>query len=399
MSWTERNRPLRNVLIRVGVAVAVLVLTPYVWGPIYHFPDPNPFRGSELWNPYEAASGSWLRANLHAHGKAWVGLTNGQQPDEEVARRYSNLGYDLPGVSDYQKIAAKRGVGTFPLYEHGYNIQKSHQIAIGAHSVEWFDFPLWQGLSNHQYVIDRVKRKAELVALAHPSSRDAYSGDILQYLTGYDLVEIVNGPFVVEDVWDTALSSGHPVWAVANDDTHDVTDPKRTAAGWNMIDAPTTGTADIVAALRAGRSYAVLRTGAIDAAQLTVVDRVNVQDRTVSVTVSGAPSKFTFVGQDGAVRKTVKETTRADYTFNDADTYVRTVIESPQTVLYLNPVVRYDGRLPVPAAKVDVASTWLLRGSSLIGGALLLWAYSRRRRPVTRPVTQPALVDAKRTIA
>ena len=107
----------------------------------------------------------------------------------------------------------------------------------------------------------------------------------------------------------------------------------------------------------------------------------------MTVSVSGAPSKFTFVGQDGAVRKTVKDATAASYTLEPADTYVRTVITSPQTVLYVNPVLRYDGgSLPRPTATVDVASTWALRR-----GQRAAWAPSscrsstRRRRRAHTP--------------
>ncbi|MGC4081270.1 MAG: hypothetical protein QM736_03930 [Vicinamibacterales bacterium] len=147
-------------------------------------------------------------------------------------------------------------MATLPLYEHGFNVGKTHQLAIGAHAVEWFDFPLWQTLSNQQYMIDRVKRRAELVSLNHPSSRGAYDADDMRRLTGYQMIEIVNGPFTAEDVWDAALSAGRAVWAVANDDTHDLRDERRRAAGWNMIDAASPSEADIIAALRGGRSYA-----------------------------------------------------------------------------------------------------------------------------------------------
>jgi hypothetical protein len=388
-------------MLKTAVAgLALLALAPYIRGPIYRFPEPSVFSGSRLWNPYAGLSGTWLRANLHAHGRAWIGLTNGQQPDADVAQRYRELGYDVPGVSDYQRIAAQHGIATMPLYEHGYNIGKNHQLAIGAHSVEWFDFPLWQSLSQQQYVIDRVKQKADLVALAHPATREAYTSDDLQNLTGYDLIEIVNGPFAVEDVWDAALSSGHAVWAIANDDTHDLTDPRRTAAGWNMIDAPTSSTDDVVGALRAGRSYAVLRTGAIDSGNVTTVDRVEVEEATLTVSVSGAASTFNFIGQNGAVRKTVKDTTAASYTFTNGDTYVRTVIISPQTVLYLNPVVRYEGRgLPAPIATVDAARTWTLRAGYGLGGVLLAVAYARRRRRALAVLPRPVLADVKRHIA
>ena len=69
-------------------------------GPIYRFPEPTRFSGPHFWNPYTRMAGSWQRTNLHAHGHSWVGLTNGQQSDEEVVQRYRDLGYTVPGVSD-----------------------------------------------------------------------------------------------------------------------------------------------------------------------------------------------------------------------------------------------------------------------------------------------------------
>jgi hypothetical protein len=369
-----------RTLVRAGLVLVVLALAPYAWGPIYQFPDPAPFTGARIWNPYASLSGGWQRTNLHAHGRAWGGLTSGEQDDAVVVGRYHALGYSVAGVSDYQRIAAFHGVDTLPLYEHGFNAGKNHQLAIGAHGVDWFDFLLWQTVSNQQYVIDRVKRKADLVSLNHPSSRDAYDLSAMRALTGYDLIEIVNGPFTAEDVWDAALSSGRPVWAVANDDTHDLSDARRTAAGWNMIDAPSASAADVVGALRQGRSYAVLRTGALDAAGITTLTSLAVHNGTMTVTVSGAPSTFTFIGQDGLVRTTVKDATTASYALADADTYVRTVVTSPQTTLYLNPVLRWNGeRLPTPAATVNGAMTWIQRGA-VAGACVLIVVLVRARR-------------------
>lgn len=382
------------------VACAAIVLAPYAWGPVYSFPESRPFTGSRILNPYAERRGAWQRANFHAHGWAWFGVTNGRQPDGDVVRRYRELGYSVPGISDYQWIAAQHGIDTFPIYEHGYNIGKHHQLAIGARQVEWFDFPLWQSTSHQQFVIDRVKRTADLVAIAHPGARGSYSVDEMQQLTGYDLVEVVNGPFVADDAWDAALSTGHAVWAVADDDTHDLTDPRRTAVGWNMIDAPSPSNGDIVAALKAGRSYAVVRTGALDSAHVTVLDGVSVRDGRITVTCVGARSTFSFIGQNGAVRRAVKDATSASYTLSEADTYIRTVIESPQTVMYLNPVIRYDGAtIAAPVATVDLASTWLLRGSCALAVSVLTIALARRRRPVLQTSPRPLLADVKRNTA
>lgn len=395
-----RNSSQRRLLIRILAATVILPFIPYAWTPVYRFEKSAPFAGGHLFNPYATRVGTWQRANLHAHGRAWSGMTNGRQSSVEVAERYRALGYDVPGVSDYQRIAALNGVATIPIYEHGFNIGKHHQLAIGARTVAWFDFPLWQSTSQQQYVIDRVSRTADLVALAHPDSRYAYSDDNLRQLTGYQLIEVGNGPFASEASWDTVLSTGHPVWGVANDDTHDLEDPRRTAAAWNMIDAGSPSTADVVSALRSGRSYSVMRTGALDAANLTTLAAVEVQDQTVTVTCDGASSTIKFIGQNGAVRQTVKDAVTSSYTFSEADTYVRTVIESPQTVLYLNPVVRYDGAaLPRPAATVAPVATWLIRSAFLTGLAVLAALFTRQRSAGASDPAETILPEPKRKTA
>lgn len=380
-----RSSALRRAVGISAVALVVLMAVPYAWAPIYTFPPAEAFRGAQLWNPYQAASGTWQRANLHAHGRAWFGLTSGEQADAIVANHYRELGYAVAGVSDYQYIAAFHGIDTLPLYEHGFNVGKNHQLAIGAHAVEWFDFPLWQSTSHQQYVIDRVRAKTELIAINHPGSRNAYDAEALRTLTGVNLVEIANGPFVSEDVWDAALSGGRPVWGMANDDTHDLTDVRRNAAAWTMIDAPTASASDIISALRAGRSYAVLRTGAIEAAGVTTLSSMAVADGTLTVTVAGAPSTISFIGQNGVVRSVSKDTHSAAYTMADDDTYIRAVVHAPQTVMYLNPVLRWDGKsLPAPAATVNVALTWIQRGAALLVAALLV-ARTRARQRASRP--------------
>jgi hypothetical protein len=395
------GKSLLRWLLTRGLPIALILLgLPYAWAPQYRFPEPTPFSGAEWLNPYAGIGGTWQRANLHAHGRAWNGFTNGKQTNDEIVRRYRELGYDVPGISNYQRISDLHDPAAVPLYEHGYNIGKHHQLAIGARRVAWFDFPLWQSVSQQQYVIDRVKATAELVALAHPNSRFAYTLEDLRKLTGYDLIEVVNGPFTAEDSWDAVLSSGRAVWGVANDDTHDLTDPRRTAAAWNMIAAETANVADVISALKKGQSYSVSRTGALAASGLTTLSRVEVVDGTLSVTCSGVPATFTFIGQHGAERKKVKSVRSAQYTLTAADTYVRVVVEAPQTVLYLNPVIRYNGReLAASAASVAAAATWTRRTAFLVACATLTVVAWRRRTAVPAPAEPSVLADAKRKTA
>ena len=340
---------------------------------------PQPFAGPALWNPYAHLAGTWQKANLHAHGRAWGGVTNGTQSDEDVVQAYKRRGYAVAGVSNYASIAAFHGVDTLPLYEHGYNIPKGHQLAIGARNVVWLDFPFWQTLNQKQYIIDRVGAAAELVSVNHPNT--AYTDDDMRNLTGYQLMEIVNGPFPVEDLWDAALSSGHVVWALGNDDAHDVTNLRRTFIAWNMIDAASASNADIIGALRQGRTYAVSLVGdKADAA----LKSVEVVDATMTIASTGVPATYLFVGQDGAVRGTANQVMEATYTFAATDTYIRTVIRTPNMVMYVNPVMRYDGAtLPSLQSEVDGASTWLHRTIVLVVSALIgvfLWRRPKGRR-------------------
>jgi hypothetical protein len=369
-----------------------LVGLPYVRSPVYRFPEPRAFHGPQFYNPYAGLEGHWRRANLHAHGRSWGGWTNGDQPNAEVVATYKRLGYDVAGVSNYHSVAAHQGIDTLPLYEHGYNITKRHQLGIGAHHVDWFDFPIWQGLSQQQFVIDRVARSADLVALPHPDTREAYDATNLAHLTGYHLIEVVNGPFESTFPWDAALSTGHPVWALGNDDTHDTTDARRTASAWTMIDAASTSPEDIVSALRAGRSYAVERRGDRHGQMDATLSSVTVDaGGTVSVAIAGAEAVIEFFGQDGAFRATHLGGHSAQYTFTPEDTYLRTVIRTPQTIIFLNPIFRTtrEGLQP-PVATVDPLSTWMLRlgvVTSLLLAVAVLWPVRLPARAIEpRPV-------------
>ena len=385
------------ILKRALVVIAALIAVPYARGPVYRFPPPVQFTGAAFLNPYSGASGHWTRANLHAHGRAWSGFTNGRQSADQIVEAYHRLGYPIAGVSDYQHIAARDGVNTLPVYEHGYSLGKRHQLAIGPRGVEWLDFPLWQSTSDQQFIIDRVRAQADLVALAHPSSRDAYSLDDLRQLTRYDLLEVVNGPFVMEEAWDAALSTGHLVWALANDDTHDLNDPRRTAKAWNMIDAATAETADVVDALKNGRTFAMMRTDEDPSPVDTAVPTVAFDAGTLSVSTP-EPSTFLFVGQNGSVRASFKRRLEASYQFTTADTYIRTVVRSARTATFVNPIVRYDGvHAARPTASIDSVSTWMMRaGFALAGTVAFVAAFKKRRSPVVESAASPVMSKAGR---
>ena len=109
----------------------------------------------------------------------------------------------------------------------------------------------------------------------------------------------------------------------------------------------------------------------------------SVQSTTTTATTPATPivahEKATVVHHTVTIRGTANQVMEASYTFAATDTYIRTVIRTPNMVMYINPVVRYDGaRLPAPLASVDRTSTWLHRGVIFIIAAAVLFFLWRR---------------------
>ena len=132
----------------------------------------------------------------------------------------------------------------------------------------------------------------------------------------------------------------------------------------------------------------------------TRLGSVEVSDGRLVVSYSGERSTFVFIGQEGKIRKTVDDVTSADYRFTPDDTYIRTVIRSPRTTLYLNPVLRYDGaRTLAPTSTIDAVSTVSRRGAAALGGVMLLALWRRRRAPALTPAPRPVLPGPDRNPA
>ncbi len=315
---------------------------PYTLFPDYRFQKPAPFAGSRLFDPYAGATGRWWKANFHAHAYAWHGITNGHQSARRVRRFYRHLGYDIACVSNYQSIddGAPGDEDVIPVYEHGYNVHKVHELVIGAKRVTWLDFPFDQSLSDRQYVLDRLDQDGGIVALAHPWLRNGYPKRALRYLTGYSLMEVARRGVVGADRWDAALSAGHLSWAIADDDEHDLNRPGDTGVSWTMVQAPTKDRSDVLAALRAGHTYGVVgRHGVSDVG----LREVTLHHDTLVVRTDPGATSFRFIGQNGELRSEVRDSMEARYVVRPADTYVRVEIVTPHTRMLLNPVVRYDG--------------------------------------------------------
>jgi hypothetical protein len=383
------KRGVRATLAAEGLTIVVLALaTLYALCPVHRFPPPRPFAGAYWYDPYATGDGHWLTANLHAHTRVWGGLTNGRGDADALVRRYAALGYDVAGVSDYQRMTLALGAHASRLaaYEQGFNVRKAHLIALGARSVDWMDYPLLQSPDELQHRIDRLRADGATVVLAHPRLRCAFSDGDLRELTGYAALEVASSTTDGEAAWDVALTAGRVVWGVGGDDTHDVANLSRTARVWTLIDAPTAAPADLLAAIRAGRTIAVRGTaGRADVALRSLTMRGD----TLRLALDGAPASISIVGAGGVVLGRAADTHALHVLLPHDAPYARAVVRTASTVLYLAPVLRAPtNALPSgPSATVDFAAT-LFRRAMLL--TLACCAGLRRRTAAPSHVARRA---------
>jgi hypothetical protein len=349
--------------------------------PLYKPAPAIPFEGPYWYNPYENVSseGKWLRANFHAHSNAWGFVTSGRKNTvDDMLCKYDSLGYDIIGISDYQHITEMSCRLYIPVYEHGYNVMKTHQGVIGARKVYWNDYILPQTRSQKQHVLKKLKEHSRLVALHHPAWMGGYSKKDMCRLTGYDLFEVLNDFWVSEGLWDVALSAGRPAMLLAGDDAHNVFKPTDIARDFTMIFVGNSGSSmespeAVYRALESGAAYGVEVTERLAHSSvsrkregldsLPLLQSCRVCDDSLVVVLSGSALCFSFIGQDGLLLKRVSGETGSDnsaissselgsstfgsssasafYKLRPEDHYVRvkiTLVDSSH--IYLNPVMR-----------------------------------------------------------
>lgn len=389
--------PARRAGRAIGIAarlLAMLVVTvlvlPYALVPLYTYHAPAPFGGAALFNPYAGAGPRWLRANFHAHSRAWGGLTSGRQSPEAVRAAYQARGYDVIGLSNYHTITRVAGDTAFvPMYEHGISIRKTHQVLIGARQVMGLDFPLWQTTAAKQYLLARLRDTAALTAVVHPYLRLGYDTAQLARLSGFDLLEVRSHWNDASAWWDAVLTAGNPVWAIGNDDVHDVTNARETGVVWTMVNAPTPLAPDVLRALRGGRMYVVAAGG--DTSAPPALAAVEVAGDTITTRFTTPMTRIRVLADGGAVRAESAGVSVMRYVLRGTDHYARVVGERGRQVLYLNPVVRADAQ-PVPWAVPPVRA---IASAAARAAAVLLWMLAMfllRPRRTTTPRRDAAAV-------
>ena len=382
-----------RVMAALGIALLLLILYVYLSVPTYSFKEPKPFSGEYLYNPYQDMNpDQWKKYHFHCHSRKYFGMTNGRKSTENIIDSvYQALGYDHYGISDYMFInpynAEKKDY--IPAYEHGYGfIHKTHQICIGAQSVYLPDFPFMQNLNMKQHMINKLGERCRFVMPAHASFTKGYKVNDMMLLSNYRLLEVINPYGNAFEHWDMALSNGHRVYALGNDDTHNITKISEACRNMTMVNTPDLDPEHVYEALDKGLCYAVefdnwyhfpmtLEEKIAQAKALPHLTRAELVGDTLFVSTSAETMKeVNFIGQDGKVLKTEEDIATAYYVIQPEDHYVRTHINvNVLQHFYLNPVTRHPTPTPVDQ-RLDVvnkAQTYLYWFVYIVAFAALAW--------------------------
>ena len=340
------------------LAFVAIVVAISLFRPSYSFDEPKPFHGSYLHNPYKDMNpDNWIQANFHAHTRQFGGLTNGRvNTNEMLDSAYSALGFDYIGISDYNKINYYDSANPsfIPTYEHGYGIFKIHQLCIGAEKVRLLDYFAFQNLSMKQHTLNRLAKQTRLAIPAHPSFvKNGYLVEDMKYLSNYKLMEVLNGFRISTAHWDTALSNGHLVYLIGNDDSHDVNDITYMGRRFTMINAPENNPEQLMQALENGNAvgvdFSVISDETLEQKiqrikkDLPYITRVELKGDTLLVSASKPFFKIRFIGQDGVELDAQKYKKTGIYVIKQDDNYVRAeLIFNDWTRLYLNPITRHE---------------------------------------------------------
>jgi predicted metal-dependent phosphoesterase TrpH len=305
----------------------------------------------------------WFRGNTHTHTLN----SDGDSPAADVVRWYRTHGYHFTFVTDHEFVtdvaplnALFGAAGRFQVFAgqevtqrtadptHPDGVRQAHVNALGIASMVR---PLGDRniaaqsiASTYARNIAEVRAQGGVAQVNHPNYRwSVRLADMLD-LPDSTLLEIWNGHSTVnnlggadsaghafpshEAVWDSLLTRGKVLWAVADDDSHhfkpedaDNPDATRPGRGWVMVRADTLTQAAIVAALRRGDFYATtgiaLRAYAATAReiQLEIAQNSDARYRTefigaggrVLAAASGLRARYTVRGDEGYVRARITD--------------------------------------------------------------------------------------------
>lgn len=324
--------------------------------PIYNFQEPKPFSGKDIFNPYHRhdTTHCWRRANFHVHTRVKGIFNECKYWPEEVYRRLEKFGYDIVTFSNHNEITPHPFDPNLQVnvYEHGYNLFKFHKLVFGSEKVNHFDHSLPFLASQKQFQLDLLGRDADIIQINHPLRTHFLPTRQFEKLEGYRLMELDSGRSTENEYWDSALSTGHYCFGLANDDLHYPDRSNRIAVRCNFVCTPSPRYEDILQALNRGCFYAMrvpdYGKGNWDTKYkmnklLPSIKDIGVKESNIYIILSNQADSIKFTGEHHKTLAIVHQSDTASYYMKTTDPYVRITAYFPKgEVIYTNPFARYD---------------------------------------------------------
>lgn len=370
--WTVRK--ILSVIGKTVVCIpviAILVVAATSFSPVYHFREPRPFYGPDIFNPYINMDTvhCWKRANFHTHTRVKGLLNECELWPGDVYKAFEKFGYDIVTFSNHNEITVHPFDPALQVnaYEHGYNLLKYHKLVFGSDKVLHFDHLIPAFAFQKQFHIDLLAANADIVQINHPLRTTGFTDRQMEKLSGYRLIELDSGKSTENEYWDHALSAGHYSFGVANDDLHYPDKSGRIAVRCNFLCTPSAGYDDIRQCLIDGCFYSmrVPDYGRGDWSvkyqknrDLPYISNIGLKDTTIYISISEVADSIKVIGQGHYTLLNVRNSDHVEYAFKPDDSYARITVYLPDgEVIYTNPFARYDSSIsesPFDAKQQDV---------------------------------------------
>lgn len=357
------------------VLVALLAIVATGISPIYSFPEPQPFSGPDIFNPYRNIDTThcWKRANFHTHTRVEGIMNECELWPEGVIEAYDKFGYDIVTFSNHNEIT------THPvpelqvdLYEHGYNLLKFHKLVFGPKEGVWrFDHLLPILASQRQYQIDRLTKSCDILQLNHPLRTPLTTDCMLRKLEGYSIMELDSGRSTENEYWDTALSAGHYSFGLAGDDLHYPDRSSKIAIRCSFLCSPSATYADILRTLQEGCYYSMRLPdyGSGDwqikqeqNSNIPEISTICVEGDKIYAQFTESAEKIVIFGHNHTTLCEELNSSTIEYCLGPNEPYARIVAYfADGEVIYTNPFARYDSTTQTsPVREATHSIDWVM---------------------------------------
>jgi len=222
--------------------------------------------------------------------------------------------------------------------------------------------------------------------------RNGFPPDDFHFLQGYDLLEVLRSTTHSFPQWDSALSSGHRAFIIADDDMHDSSDPDEVGRNCTWVNASAVSEKNILSALKSGNAYGMIiafREGETIEQKIQrfkkgfpKLNSLRIVNDTMEVSMDRNAKAIHFIGQGGKEVAQAQNTASAKYFLKPGDTYVRTQIDFEDgTSIFLNPVFRYEENSASTTPTINrLISAFLWTAGILIFASYIFFALRSIRR-------------------